>query len=76
MIQKLGDFPPYSPVFGPRIAPLRRPGPLVQRTAATETGIPQRVRTLPDRKWALAWRRSGQERGPRAKQGSRVGPWL
>jgi hypothetical protein len=38
----LGDFSPYSPVFGPRIAPLRRPDPLVHRITGTETGIPAR----------------------------------
>jgi hypothetical protein len=37
--QKWGDFSPYSPVFGPRIAPLRRLGPLHDHTAGMEVGV-------------------------------------
>ena len=50
----MGDFSPYWPVFGPRIAPLRRPGLLLHRMTGTETGAPQQVAILPAREWALA----------------------
>jgi hypothetical protein len=50
----MGDFSPYTPVFGPGIAPRRRPDPLLHRISGAGTGAPQHVAILAAWEWALA----------------------